>query len=47
MFKMINFIPMLLVVNDENRPKIHEKGSDIARAAKPLCPTYQTPKTNL
>jgi hypothetical protein len=41
MCKMISVIPMLLVVNDENRPRIHEKGSDIARAAKPLWPTYQ------
>jgi hypothetical protein len=36
---------MLLVVNEENRPRIHEKGSDIARAAKPSCLTYQTPET--
>jgi hypothetical protein len=41
---IISIIPMLLVVNEENRPRIHEKGSDIARAAKPSCLTYQTPE---
>ena len=31
--------PMLVVVSDEKRPRMHEKGSEIARAAKPLCAT--------
>ena len=36
---------MLVVMSDEKRPRMHEKGSEIARAAKPLCATYETPKT--
>lgn len=34
-------IPMLVVVNEEKRPRIHEKGSDIASAAMPSWPTCQ------
>jgi hypothetical protein len=33
---------MLVVVKDEKRPRIHEKGSDIASAAMPSWATCQS-----
>ena len=40
-FWMPLLIPMLVVVNDEKSPRIHEKGSDIASAAMPSWATCQ------
>jgi len=41
---------MLVVVKDEKRPRMHEKGSDIASAAMPswaTCQSYTEPGRNL
>ena len=37
----MTLIPMLVDVNDEKSPRIHEKGSDIASAAMPSWATCQ------